>query len=162
MAGRTSKTAEQHRIDGTHRSDRHKGDAVSVGPSLLDPPPHVEGTARAEWLRVAEQLKNAGLTTFLDHAIMEQYCVTYAMWRSAVDEAEKSGLVQVTSSGYSQQTGNFTVATKLAKELRDIAKELGMTPAARGRMRVVQEEEGQEDISSVLSRLAARECDKGT
>ena len=157
-AGRPAKPTELHKLDGTYRPDRHSN-GVAADTQLLAPPDHLSGLALAEWLRVASELHEVNLTTALDTTLLEQYCVMYAQWRGMVAEVDKHGAVQETQTGYSQQTGYFTVAVKLAKEIRDIAKEFGLTPSARSRMRINREEQSeQDDIATALSKLSDAEC----
>lgn len=156
-AGRPAKPTELHKLDGTYRPDRHSN-GIAADTQLLAPPDHLSGLALEEWLRVASELHNVNLTTALDITLLEQYCIMYAQWREMVEEVDKHGAVQETQTGYSQQTGYFTVAVKLAKEIRDIAKEFGLTPSARSRMRISKEQEAQDDIATALSKLSDAEC----
>ncbi len=158
MTGRPSKPVELHRLDGTYRSDR-QGNSVTADNQLLKPPEHITGLALEEWLRVAHELHGINITTALDLTLLEQYCVMYAQWREMIDQVSQRGAVQETKTGYSQQSGYFTVAVKLAGEIRKIATEFGLTPSARSRMRISKNEESaQEDIAATLTRLAGDEC----
>lgn len=155
-AGRPPKPTALHKLEGTLRQDRHS-DTVRADSVLLEPPDHLDEVARIEWLRVAGELHNIELTTSLDLTLLEQYCVVYSQWRAAIDDLQQYGAVQKTKTGYSQQTGYFTVAVKLGKEVRDIAREFGLTPSSRTRLRIHGQGSEGYDILSELDKIVGRE-----
>ena len=155
-AGRPPKPTALHKLDGTLRKERH-GDAVRAESKLLTPPDHLDTIARQEWLKVAGELHNVELTTSLDLTMLEQYCITYSLWRAALDDLQQYGSVQETKTGYSQQTGYFTVAIKLGKEVREIAREFGLTPSSRTRLRIQGAEVDGHDLLSELDKVVGRE-----
>ena len=90
-------------------------------------PKWLNNTAKKEWRRVAKILAEEGKDfTDKDLKALEAYCINYAKWQRCEQIIDEKGYsMLVGDNGYEQQR----------PELRAWAKELGLTPAARQRMK---------------------------
>ena len=100
-------------------------------------PKWLNDTAKKEWRRVAKILAEEGKDfTDKDLKALEAYCINYAKWQRCEQIIDEKGYsMLVGDNGYEQQRPEVSIANKAQTELRVWAKELGLTPAARQRMK---------------------------
>ncbi len=96
--------------------------------------------AKAEWERLSGSLEKLGLLTKSDMAAFSGYCQAYARWKEAEEFISKHGSILKTNSGYIQQIPQVSIAQQYLKQMRSFASELGLTPAARSRMIIIDED----------------------
>lgn len=103
-----------------------------------DEPDHIkeDPIAHAEWLDVCEQLDSMGLLAKTDRTMLELYCSAYSDWRRAGDMVKRYGDVLVTGRDKSLRISPYAKSRNNAyRQLKECLTELGLTPAARARMR---------------------------
>jgi P27 family predicted phage terminase small subunit len=103
-------------------------------------PAHLGEVAKAEWRRMVRELRRSKIGTALDARALEAYCVTYQLWRSALDNLGDDIVVKAPKSDYFLQSAYFTVATKLDAQLRSWLTEFGLTPSSRRRVEATETE----------------------
>lgn len=100
-------------------------------------PKWLNDIAKKEWRRVAKLFTAEGKEfTDKDLKALEAYCTNYAKWKKCEQILDEKGYsMTVGENGYEQQRPEVSIANKAQAELRAWAKELGLTPAARKRMK---------------------------
>lgn len=100
-------------------------------------PKWLNDVAKKEWRRVAKIFAEEGKEfTDKDLKALEAYCINYAKWQRCEQIIDEKGYsMEVGDNGYEQQRPEVSIANKAQAELRAWAKELGLTPAARQRMK---------------------------
>lgn len=103
-------------------------------PRAFYAPNWLDDLAKVEWKRV---IKILDYTTFTEQDLktLEVYCQSYAKWRKAEQTINNTGLTFKTPNGYVQQIPEVSIATSSQKDMQSAAKELGLTSAARIRMK---------------------------
>jgi P27 family predicted phage terminase small subunit len=81
-------------------------------------------------------LASAGLLTHLDLDALAFYCQSYATWRTATATVEREGATFTTKTGAVKRHPAAALAQQAVRDLQTWADRLGLTPAARQRMRV--------------------------
>lgn len=81
-------------------------------------------------------LSSMQVFTQADRHTLQRYCLMWDQWDSLEKHCREHGSTQLTSTGYSQITAEATLAKSLRKELLEIERQFGMTPAARSSMKV--------------------------
>ena len=108
-----------------------------------EPPGHLSTGARQEWFRLLKWLMQVhGLLSPTDHAAIGIYCSYYDQWQQA--EADIPVLKKKLATARGKQRGQVLALlntamgerNKARKEMRPYLSELGITPAARSRIRV--------------------------
>lgn len=96
--------------------------------------------ATAEWRRVTKLLCDEDKDfTAKDLKALEAYCMSYAKWKACELVLQSKGYtMEVGEDRYVQQRPEVSIANKAQQEVRAWAKELGLTPAARSRMKTAQ------------------------
>lgn len=99
-------------------------------PTTCGPLPECPGWltpfAREEWGRVVQEVD----LTAADFALLQVYCQTLARWREAEEQVSGNGIVM--DNG--RKNPAASVAAECVKQLRGLADQLGLSPAARGRL----------------------------
>jgi len=114
-------------------------------------PAILRGPARAEWHRVAPELRRLGLLTVLDRALLATYCQTWARWLEANELVEREGLTVARLKGAKPHPA-LTVAGECARLLVVLAREFGLSPTSRQRLRVgVEPPKPTDDLESFAS-----------
>lgn len=121
-------------------------------------PSWLDDLAKEEWRRV---IKIIDYSTFneADLKTLEIYCQSYSKWRHAENVIIEEGLTFETPNGYIQQRPEVSIATQSLKDMQSTAKELGLTSAARLRMKKNASESGIEnndDIDEELNDMIAK------
>ena len=97
-------------------------------------PRHLSPAAVREWRRVVKLLDQLGTLDQVDADVISLYASMHAQWVECNQRVLQDGMIVVSPNGYPQQSPHFTMATGLAKQMRGLLTELGMTPAARTRV----------------------------
>jgi len=135
-------------LDLTGGTPRDRSAAAKPSEHVGGKPPcpsYLSPEARKEWRRCVKILLERGQLTRGDGPCLEQYVQTYVRWRAALKEIEDHGLfVTVTRSSPSGKTWEIRVenpasktASTLENSLRQMQKELSLTPASRDKARKV-------------------------
>ncbi|HVL99333.1 MAG TPA: phage terminase small subunit P27 family [Egibacteraceae bacterium] len=126
--------------------------APNLGGGLGTPaaPKWLPRVGKAEWRRIVRAC--AGHPTWLqevDVALLTAYCATWATYLDAArDVAERGALVSGRSSadkGALVKNPAAQIARDSATQLRNLARELGFSPDARGRVDLGQREAPSRD-----------------
>ena len=102
---------------------------------IPDRPTFLCEIALAEWDAVTHELETMGTAAKVDHATVESYCVVYARWRNAEAALAEQGTVVKSPNGYPILNPNLSVANEALRQMRAFAAELGLSPAARTRIK---------------------------
>jgi P27 family predicted phage terminase small subunit len=105
---------------------------------LPDCPAHLSEAAQTEWLRIAGTLHDMGVVTQVDRAALAAYCQSWGRWVEAEEKLRETPLLLKTPSGYVQQSPWLSVANKQLEIMGRYMAELGITPASRSRVAVLQ------------------------
>ena len=98
----------------------------------LTPPDGLHPHARAEWVRLANELAGQNLLTSWDVQTFRCYCDAYAHYRVAEDALRASGaVIAAGDKGYSQVTPFWTVRNKALEQMHRLGACLGLNPSAR-------------------------------
>jgi P27 family predicted phage terminase small subunit len=118
------------------RDYNHAEPVVPAG--LPDCPGHLSAAARDEWQRIAEPLHDMGVITQVDRAALAAYCQSWGRWVEAEEKLRDTPLLLKAPSGYVQQSPWLSVANKQMEIMGRYMAELGITPASRSRVAVLQ------------------------
>jgi P27 family predicted phage terminase small subunit len=108
---------------------------------LPDPPRFLHKYAREEWKRIAVDLYDMGVLSFIDRAGFAGYCQAYARWRMAEESIvalQKANpndatfsLLAKTSNGNVIQHPLVSTANAAMRDMARLAAEFGLTPSGR-------------------------------
>ena len=117
----------------TH-DNKHRVDLDNLKPELIiECPPELGVLARMEWARVVGPLAATGVLCHFDRGALALYCTAYGHWIEATQAIHKDGAVMKSPSGYPVQSPHVAIANRQSTIMLQAARELGFTPAARGR-----------------------------
>ena len=102
---------------------------------LPDCPEHLSIEAQAEWHRLAQVLHDIGVLTIIDRAALAAYCQAWGRWVEAEEKLAETPSLFKTPSGYVQQSPWLAIANKQLEIMNRYMTELGLTPAARSRIK---------------------------
>ncbi|MCB2082026.1 MAG: phage terminase small subunit P27 family [Rickettsiales bacterium] len=103
--------------------------------SAPKPPNSLNKQAKNEWRRLAPQLYALGLLQELDYTALEMYCETFVVWRHALNEMDRIGIIVMHPvTGSPMVNPYYTVAQKCQRDMLQILREFGMTPVSRTRI----------------------------
>jgi|688.fasta_scaffold313129_1 P27 family predicted phage terminase small subunit len=105
-------------------------------PADMTPPLGLEGLALEKWNEMTALFSAMGVFTQADRHTLQRYCLMWEQWFGFEKHCRENGSTQLTQTGYSQVTAEATLARALRKELLEIERQFGMTPAARSSMKV--------------------------
>jgi P27 family predicted phage terminase small subunit len=95
--------------------------------------------AKAEWRRVVPELESMGIVATIDRGILIRYCVAWADWCELARLLERSGKLIKGQKGNLVRNPLWLMKRDAEQTLTDLARQLGLTPAARLRAGVRHE-----------------------
>jgi P27 family predicted phage terminase small subunit len=103
-------------------------------PAIPTCPSHLCPSAKAEWKRVAREMKHLGMLSMLDRAVLAGYCQAYGRWVEAERKLQEMPMILKMPSGYIQQNPWLTIANKQIELMMKFGSELGLSPTTRSRV----------------------------
>lgn len=104
----------------------------------IDPPDWLSEDAKGVWSLLAPVLHHIGVLTEADQGPFTRYCDTYARWFKTKEVLDKEGETYESTNNYGETLyklrPEFNVFMRLAKELRHMELEFGLTPASRSKI----------------------------
>lgn len=131
-------------------------DEPTPPPADMNPPPGLEGLALDKWVEMTALFSSMGVFTQADRHAVQRYCLMYEQWFNLEKHCREHGSTQITSTGYSQVTAEATLAKSLRKELLEIERQFGMTPAARSSMKVTSAAAPQNPLTAFVERRSGQ------
>jgi P27 family predicted phage terminase small subunit len=95
--------------------------------------------AKAEWHRVVPVLEEIGLLATIDRAVLIRYCTAWADWCELARLLERSGKLIKGQKGNLVRNPLWLMKRDAEQAIAELARQLGLTPAARLRAGVVHE-----------------------
>lgn len=144
MAGQRGpkpKPAHMHLINGnpSKKSLAALQDGTRIPVSVPNMPKHLDRVAKAEWIRISEELRKLGLVSEIDMAALAVYCVAYSRWVKAelmLKKEQEAALIETTPSGYKQIGPWLQISNRAVEQMHKFLAEFGMTPSARNRVTI--------------------------
>lgn len=104
-----------------------------------EPPAELDAVALAEWHRLVSLLDEVGVLTHVDRGILAAYCVAWSDLLRARVILGVEGLTVVDDRGTVRLHPAARVQREAVQALRLCGAELGLSPASRSRVRVLEE-----------------------
>ena len=136
MRGRPPTPIAIHRLQNTFRADRH-GDAPTGEPCLPRCPSHLKGEARKTWSRTGKALVAIRVMTEADWQALSMLCSCWARHIEAEGKIAELGAVVRGVGGGAVTSPWVTISQKAIEQATKLCAELGLTPSARGRVKIV-------------------------
>lgn len=145
--GRRYRVLEQSKANLTKQEQEAKFNAevlASDGYKMLQPTPpkRLSGVAKAEWKRIAPDLRNLPIRA-VDRAMVEQYCV----WYQQFDELNRA-LDDV--DDMDERITLINALDKVSKNVRSAASEIGLTLDSRMRLNVPKETDKKKNLKEIF------------
>jgi P27 family predicted phage terminase small subunit len=120
------------------RNKRHtSGQFVTIAKPPM--PRGLPAEAKAEWRRVVPQLEDIGMLASIDRGVLIRYCAAWADWCELARLLEKSGKLIKGQKGNLVRNPLWLMKRDCEQAIAELARQLGLTPAARLRSGVVHE-----------------------
>lgn len=103
------------------------------------PPPEIQGEALLEWERVCNELAAAGRIDKADRAILSLYCATWEIYQQAMRGVSAHGAIVKHPNGVAGPSPFYKVSRETSLQLQKLLADLGLTPAARHKVKVAAE-----------------------
>ena len=131
--------------------NREDDPAIAVAGGIPEPPKVLTGAALEEWNRLTVELDKTGILTMLDMEVLATFCKVYVRWCEAEAELDKGALVvKAPNTGYPILNPYLGIANRALDQLRKLANELGLSPAARSSLSIVRTKERTEAAKKLL------------
>lgn len=125
---------------------------LKLPPKAPPAPSWLMAEAKAEWNRIVPGLDRMGVLATVDRAMLATYCSAWARFVQAEQQLKKDGLFS-DRNDRSAKHPLWQVWREAATQIRELAKELYLTPTARLRSEIPEGDaggssssEGEDDI----------------
>jgi P27 family predicted phage terminase small subunit len=126
----------------------------SVPAGFPPPPSWLPTAARAHYRKVGRQLVDAGVLTHLDGTVLAQHAAAWSRWQAGERAMLTNGSVVPGPNGTPVASPWVKITRDAYVEVLRTAVELGLTPSARGRVKV-SSDQSVGVMSSPIARLMA-------
>ena len=116
-------------------------------------PSHISDEASREWRRILPILRRSGILHTLDRACIAGYCQAWGRWVEAEEELKTTGAIILSPNGFPVQSPYLAVANRAQRQMRMFMSEMGMTPASRTRVQVIDPLEAEDDRWAAFDKL---------
>ncbi|MFC5993541.1 phage terminase small subunit P27 family [Pseudonocardia hispaniensis] len=122
---------------------------VKTAPAAPNPPERLDREARAEWRRIVPELDRLGVLGKVDRAALAMYCDAWSRWVALARRLDTEGLIVTGYRGVTVKNPAWQLYRDAGAMVVQLAQQLGVTPAARQRLRVTEPED-PDDGSGIL------------
>ena len=130
------KSNTQKKLTGNAGHRPIKDDEVDAPVKIPKCPEGLGNVGIQEWKRVTVLMSNLGFASELDLVLIFSYCQAWEEYIEASKEVTTTGKVLETVKGYRYQNPNFSIMKQAREAAFRYAKELGLTPIARSKIRI--------------------------
>jgi P27 family predicted phage terminase small subunit len=148
MPGPAAKPTRLQKLAGNPGKRALKREGAQPEILLGYAPKHLPEEGRAEWNRIAGELRRLGLLTVVDRGMFAGYCQAWADYLEAEAELQRSGRVLVTEKGYQYQSPWIGIKKLALLQLYRFGSEFGFSP--RSRRTLDMEAEGEQSLADIL------------
>lgn len=159
--GRRRIAPEIHEASGAYRKNpkRRNKDAPKANGDRPKMPSYFSEHERSKWEEICETLESNGIMSTDCLEILIAYCTAYGGWMKAREAVQRTGIVLVQKiDGVTEVKRNpFSVELhKYRDEMNRLLPELGLTPASRSKLKVVDDDKDESAFSALLSRMSGK------
>lgn len=134
--GRKPKSTKQKQLEGNPGKRALNDKEPQPDVAIPDCPPHLQGEARKEWVRITKELEALGVIANIDRAALAMYCAAWLDYLYASRMVDEEGEVITSEKGGKYQNPWVGIRNTAMDRVLRIAVEFGMTPSSRSRIRV--------------------------
>jgi len=121
---------------GKRPLNENEPEPVEADSHELDPPEWLLLEAKKEWVRIIPELVRLGLFTKFERTALIGYCQSWARYVEAEKFLNDNATTFETDKGYIAQVPQVSIAQKYLKLCHTFMTEFGLTPSARGNMKL--------------------------
>lgn len=153
---RRRKPTETKRLEKTYRPDRANAAEPKYAPGAPPMPSWLSAGAAAEWERLVPLLETWRVLAETDLAILASYCCAVGDLSEARATLQREGLYYTNEkSGLYKEHPAAKASRELWQQIRLLANELGLTPAARSKVSSIPEAAEQDPMTEAAPRRRA-------
>lgn len=156
VRGRKPNAPEIQEQSGAYKKDpqRRNKQAPVMNYSPPPAPESVEDddVAKAKWDHVCKLLADMGVLATADSDLLEAYCITYSRYRYALQRVLDKGNTVTNAKGGVSRNPECVEMHKSMDRMAKLLSEMGLTPAARARVKSGNNEDNEEDPFEMLAR----------
>lgn len=117
-------------------------------PSLdITKPSGLTAGASDKWDEIVKVLQDCKVMTCADEDVLAKYCEAWVMWRHCTDEVVKEPVIR--EDGIPKLNPMHRIQDQYFKQMLAGARELGLTPAARTKVKTTEKKQSATGFTSV-------------
>lgn len=147
--GRSPKSIEEHKNNGTYKPSRHDGRGISIEPlEALPAPVSLSKRAAEKWNEIVPAMLAAGLVSVVDAVILKDAFISYDIAQDCLEQvnAYENYGEYLQNLDKIKQMNLLDVYKEHMNRFHKIMMKFGVTPEARTRMRVKPKEKDTNDF----------------
>lgn len=147
--GRSPKSTDEHKQNGTYKPSRHDGRGITIEPvENLPVPVALSDRAAEKWKELVPAMLSAGLVSVVDVVILTDAFISYDIAQECLDQVNNY-------DNYGEYLQNLDKIKNInlldtykdyMNRFHKIMMKFGVTPEARTRMRVKPKEKEETDV----------------
>lgn len=123
-----------------------------VGSGRPARPAWLTGEARAEWVRLTDELEGMGLLASADRGLMTAWCAAWAQFRAATEWLAVNSPVAEGANGGAYMHPYANLQSAASERLTKLAAQFGLSPAARARIQTPDKRKDADEFDAFQKR----------
>ncbi len=109
--------------------------------------------ASDKWTQLCQELAKAGVLATMDGDLLEAYCMTYSMYRTALAQVQKEGNTVIKANGDPMRNPACVELAQTMQRMGKLMTELGITPSARSRITAAPQTDEDDPFEELMKRM---------
>lgn len=157
VRGRKPQSEEAKEASGAFKKDPQRRNKAAPKVSYGIPPaPETiasDPIAKAKWEQLCDGLSKAGILATIDGDLLESYCMTFSLYRSALKSVQEKGHTVTKVNGDPMRNPACVELAQTMLRMAKLMSELGLTPSARSRITAAPQAEEDDPFEELMKRM---------
>ena len=151
-AGRPRKPKAEKKLQGTYRKNQdYDALPAPITNDIPTPPNFLTKNATEYYFSICHTLRDLKILSPADMVVVIQLAQTLDLnERSYLETTKTEGYKQTSATGFETYSAAFSVWEKTSKTIRDLSNMLGLSPAARERIKIKNEDKQENELMKIL------------
>lgn len=120
----------------------------------VTPPRHLDKVAKRIWTQLVPELNKTGVVNIQDKAVVESFCMSYSMLRTAWQNIQENGATYMSETGRVYKNPNVDILSDNQNKIKSLGTAIGLTPESRAQFVDLGKSDGSQDLDKILSKFS--------
>lgn len=120
----------------------------------VTPPRHLDKIAKRMWTQLVPELNKTGIVNIQDKAVVESFCMSYSMLRTAWQNIQENGATYMSETGRVYKNPAVDILSDNQNKIKSLGTSIGLTPESRAQFVDLGKSDTSQDLDKILSKFS--------